>query len=50
MGHISSKFKFDLMGSLSPLHALGKFPEINRKYLPAVVFTIFKVFLYYFNI
>ena len=45
MGHRSSKFKFDLMGnSLSPLHALGKFPEINRNYLPAVVFTIFKVF------
>ena len=32
MGHRSSKFKFDLMGnSLSHLHALGKFPEINRK-------------------
>ena len=45
MGHRSSKFKFDLMdNSLSPLHALGKFPEINRNYLPAVVFTIFKVF------
>ena len=41
MGHRSSKFKFDLMGSsLSPLHALGKFPEVNRNYLPAVVFTI----------
>ena len=30
--------------SLSPPHALGKFPEVNRNYLPAVVFTIFKVF------
>ena len=51
MGHRSSKFNFDLMGnSLSPLHALGKFPEMNRTYLPAVVFTIFKVFRYFFNI
>ena len=42
MGHRSSKFEFDLMGnSLSPLHAVGKFPEIKRNYLPAVVFTIF---------
>jgi hypothetical protein len=45
MGHRSSKFKFDLMGSsLSPHHVLGKFPEVNRNYLPAVVFPIFKVF------
>ena len=47
MGHRSSKFKFDLMGSsLSPLHALGKFREINRNrnYLPATVFTNFKGF------
>ena len=33
--------------SLSPLHALGKFPEINRNYLPAVAFTIFKFFSFY---
>ena len=47
----SSKFKFDLMdNSLSPLHALGKFPEINRNYLPAVVFTIFKFSPYCFHI
>ena len=45
MGHRSSKFKFDLMGnSLSPLRALGKFPEINRNYLPALVFTHFNGF------
>jgi hypothetical protein len=45
MGHRSSNFKCDLMGnSLSTLHAFGKFPEINRNYLPAVVFTMFKVF------
>ena len=45
MGHRSSKFKFDLMGnSLLPLHALGKFPEINRNYLPALVFTNFNGF------
>ena len=52
MGHRSSKFKSDLTGnSLSPLHALGKFPEINRNYLPAIVFTNFKGFSpYYFNI
>ena len=50
MGHRSSNFKCDLMGnSLSTLHAFGKFPEINRNYLPAVVFTMFKVFPYYFN-
>ena len=37
--------KFDLTdSSLSPLHALGKFPAVNRNYLPAFVFTIFKVF------
>ena len=36
--------------SLSPLHALGKFPEINRNYLPAVVFTIFKFSPYCFHI
>jgi len=36
IGHRSSKFNFDLMGnSLSPLHALGKFREVNRNYLPA---------------
>ena len=35
--------------SLSPLHALGKFPEINRSYLPAVVFTIFNLFLLLFQ-
>ena len=28
----------------SPLHTFGKFPEINRNYLPAVAFTIFKAF------
>ena len=45
MGHRSSKFNFDLMGnSLSPLHALGKFPEINRNYLPAIAFTHFQGF------
>lgn len=45
MGHKASKFKFGIMGdSLSPLYALGKFLEINRNYLLAVVFTIFKVF------
>jgi hypothetical protein len=45
MGHRSSKFNFDLMGnSLSPLHALGKFPEINRNYLPAIAFTNFQGF------
>ena len=45
MGHRSSKFKLDLTdSSLSPLHALGKFPEVNRNYLPAVAFTIFKAF------
>ena len=50
MGHRSSKYKFELMGhSLSPLHALGKFPEIHRNYLPAVVFTMFKVFPYLFH-
>ena len=48
MGHGSSKFVFGLMGhSLSPLHASGKFPEINRNYLPGVIFTIFKVFADY---
>ena len=52
MGHRSSKFKIDLMdNSLSPLHAVGKFPEINRNYLPAIVFTFFYGFSpYYFNI
>jgi hypothetical protein len=45
MGHRATKFKFDIIGdSLSPLFALGKFLEINRSYLLAVVFTIFKVF------
>ena len=34
---------------LSPLHALGKFPEINRSYLPAVVFTMFNLFLLLFQ-
>ena len=50
MGHRSSKFKFDLMGnSLSPLHALGKFPEINRNYLPAVFspFSSFSLIIYF---
>ena len=28
----------------SPLHMFGKFPEINRNYLQAVAFTMFKVF------
>ena len=51
MGHRSSKFKFDLMGnSLSPLHALGKFPEIKRKYLPAIVFKFQGFSPFYFNI
>ena len=51
MGHRSSKFKFDLMGnSLSHLHALGKFPEINRKKMPAIVFTLSRFSPYYFNI
>ena len=41
MGHRSSKFNFDLMGnSLLPLHALGKFPEINRTYLTHYYFNI----------
>ena len=44
-GHRSSKFNFDLMGnSLSPLHALGKFREVNRNYLPAIAFTNFQCF------
>ena len=46
MGRISSKFKFDLMGFLSTIHALGKLPESNRNYLPAFFFTIFN-FLYF---
>ena len=45
MGHKSSKFNFDFMGnSLSPLYALGKFPEINRNYLAVIAFTKFQVF------
>ena len=45
MGHRSSKFKFDLMSnSLSPLHALGKFPEINRTICQQLFSQISRVF------
>ena len=52
MGHRSSKFKFDSMGSsLSPLHALGKFSEVNRNYICQQLFSQFSRFSpYYFNI
>ena len=50
LDHGSSKFEFGSMGhSLSPLHTSGKFPEINNNYLPAVAFTIFKVFSDFFD-
>ena len=46
MGHRSSKCSslIEWVIACKPLHALGKFPEISRNYLPAVVLTIFKVF------
>ena len=38
-------YKFGLMGhSLSPLHALGKFPEINRKLFASSCFQNFQRF------
>ena len=49
MGHRSSKFKFDLTdSSLSPLHALGKFPEVNRNYLPTFPLII-SIYKFYYN-